>query len=137
MKVMLMRTVIRFFSSNSLKFLMTVYSLPFCDFAFTSKLQWKLDQLNRVKRPSQGFWGAGKKAYFIFRETSNYFKGAREQALNFRELGSTVKNVCLFVLEFYGPVNNEVMSSRSVALFLGRFRPSKLLTSTERGRPLS
>ena len=23
-------------------------------------------------------------------------------------------NVCLFVLEFYGPVNNEVMSSRSV-----------------------
>ena len=22
--------------------------------------------------------------------------------------------VCLFVLEFYGPVNNEVMSSRSV-----------------------
>ena len=25
-----------------------------------------------------------------------------------------VKNVCLFVLEFYGPVNNEVMSSRSV-----------------------
>ena len=23
-------------------------------------------------------------------------------------------HVCLFVLEFYGPVNNEVMSSRSV-----------------------
>ena len=26
----------------------------------------------------------------------------------------TLNFVCLFVLEFYGPVNNEVMSSRSV-----------------------
>ena len=45
--------------------------------------------------------------------------------------------VCLFVLGFYGPVNNEVMSSRSVnsGMFLGRLRPSKRLTSTKHGRP--
>ena len=44
---------------------------------------------------------------------------------------------CLFVLEFYSPVNLEVMSSRSVnsALFLGRLIPSKWLTSIKRGRP--
>ena len=39
----------------------------------------------------------------------------------------------LFVLEFYGPVNNEVMSSRSVNS--GRLRPSNRITSTKRGRP--
>ena len=31
------------------------------------------------------------------------------------ELPSHNFSVCLFVLEFYGPVNNEVMSSRSVS----------------------
>ena len=43
----------------------------------------------------------------------------------------------LFVMEFNGPVNNEVMSSRSVnlPLFLGRLRSSKRLTSTKQGRP--
>ena len=34
--------------------------------------------------------------------------------LKFELCGSTRRNVCLFVLGFYGPVNNEVMLSRSV-----------------------
>ena len=39
-----------------------------------------------------------------------------------------------FVLEFYGPVNNELCRAGKlkVALFLGRLRPSKRLTSTKR-----
>ena len=43
----------------------------------------------------------------------------------------------LFVLEFYGPVNNEVMPSRSVisGTVPGQLGPSKLLISTKRGRP--
>ena len=42
---------------------------------------------------------------------------------------------CLFVLEFYGPVNNKSCRAGQliVALFLGRLRPSKRLTSTKRG----
>ena len=45
--------------------------------------------------------------------------------------------VCLFVLEFYGPVNNEVMSSRSVnsGTIPRQLTSSKRLTSTKRGRP--
>ena len=46
------------------------------------------------------------------------------------------RSLCL-CWEFYVPVNNEVMSSRSVnsALFLGRLSLSKRLTSAKRGRP--
>ena len=51
--------------------------------------------------------------------------------------------ICLFVLRFKGPVNNEVMSSRSVnsgtvpgsVCLVSMSRPSKRLTSTKRGRP--
>ena len=42
------------------------------------------------------------------------------------------RSFCLFVLRFYGPVNNEVMSSRSVNSSLAG---STQLTSTKRGRP--
>ena len=44
---------------------------------------------------------------------------------------------CLFVSEFYGPVNNEVMLSQSVnsGTVPGQVRPSKRVTSTKRGRP--
>ena len=46
-----------------------------------------------IMRPFQGFWDLGEKAYFIFREQGEMAIILREQALHFRELGSTVKNV--------------------------------------------
>ena len=57
-----------------------------------------IDFQDIIMRPSQGFWGAGEKAYLISfqgaRRNSNYFKGTREQALNFRELGGGGRGHC-------------------------------------------
>ena len=42
----------------------------------------------------QGFWGSGGEWLFIFRDlgsTGNYFKGSREQAHSFVDLGSPAK----------------------------------------------
>ena len=48
-----------------------------------------------------------------------------------------MKNVVLFVLGFYGQVNDKIMFSRSVnsVTVPGQLGPSKRLTSTKRGRP--
>ena len=37
----------------------------------------------------QGFWGSGENGYLF--STGNYFRGAREQAHNFGDLGSLAK----------------------------------------------
>ena len=42
-------------------------------------------------RPSQGFWGAGEKAYFIFREQGEIVIILREQALHLGSWGALSK----------------------------------------------
>ena len=114
----------------------------------------------KVNEPLWSFSDAGMKlVYLIFVTTWSFKHGLERQE---KKKTKTKKNLqchvvvvflfclfvvvfflllllflCMCVLEFYGPVNNEVMSSRSAnrALFLGRLRPSKRLTSTRRGRP--
>ena len=47
-----------------------------------------------TRKGPQGFWGSGENGFFIFRElgsTGNYFRGAREQAHNFGDIGSLAK----------------------------------------------
>ena len=39
----------------------------------------------------QGFWGSGENGYLFSGSTGNYFRGAREQAHNFGDIGSLAK----------------------------------------------